>query len=381
MDFELTAEQKTFQSTSRSLAENEFRPYAQILDRPENHSEEILGRLSKLKMMGIAVPELYGGAGLDSVSHALAVMEVSRWCGHIGAAMTAHSLYCFTIMTCGTHEQKMEYLFPCASGEAIGCYALSEADAGSDISGIRTTAVRQGHEWVISGSKEFVTNGDISSYCIVTAVAQNGGEEKETLLFVLDLKEVPGIRIENANNQGEVPVFGTSSLVLEKVKVSESALLGKDDDGVGKIWPSLGMARVGTASMAVGIGRAVLEESVKYAKTREQSGKPIGSFQAIQWKLADMATELDAAVMMTLKAAWLNDNQKPFQKEAAMAKMYATDVVMRASIEGAQIFGGHTYRMKHTMERRMRDAKICQIYAGTNEMMRRLIAENLVDGR
>ena len=380
MDFDLTAEQKSFRNSTRSIAEEEFRPYTQILDRRKDRSEEIIRRLGKLKMMGIAVPEVYGGAGLDCVSHALALMEVSRQCGYIGAVMAAHSFYCFTMMACGSREQKMKYLLPCASGEAIGCYALSEAGAGSDISGIHTTAVRQGREWVISGKKEFVTNGSISSYCVVAALVQNGGDKKEILLFVLDLTASPGIRIESGDDQNEFPVFGTSSLVLEKTKVSEGALLCKDDVGIGKILSSLDMARVGIASQAVGIGRAVLEESIKYAKTRKQSGKPIGSFQAIQWKLADMATELDAAELMTLKAAWLNDHQKPFHKEAAMAKMYASDVAMRASIEGVQIFGGHAYRMKHAMERRMRDAKICQIYSESNEIMHLLIAENLVKG-
>ena len=380
MDFELTAEQKSFQSTARSFAEKEFSPYVQALDRLEDRSEEIIRRLSELKMMGIAVPEVYGGAGLESVSYALALMEISRCCGHIGAVMAAHSLYCFTMMACGSHEQKVEYLLPCASGKAVGCYALSEAVAGSDISGIRTTAVRQGHEWVIDGKKEFVTNGSISSYCIVAAMMLDGEDEKGIRLFVLDLRATPGIRLENTDDQTDVPAFGTSKLVFEKVKVYENALLDQNNGGAGKILSSLDMVRIGIASQAVGIGRAVLEESIKYTKTREQFGKPIGSFQAMQWKLADMATELDAAELMTLKAAWLKDNQKPLHKEAAMAKMYASDVAMRASIEGVQIFGGHGYRMKHVMERRMRDAKICQIYAGTNEILRQVIAENLMKG-
>jgi alkylation response protein AidB-like acyl-CoA dehydrogenase len=381
MDFELTAEQKLFQSTVRSLTEKEFRRYDQILDRLEDETEEIFRRLGNLKMMGIAVPKVYGGAGLDSISDALALMEVSGWCGHVGTVMAAHSLYCFTMMACGSHEQKAEYLYPCAAGEAVGCYALNEAGMESDISGICTTAVRQGKEWVINGKKEFVTNGNISSYCVVAAVAQDSsGGEKETRLFVLDLRAAPGIRVENADDQVDISVFGTAELVFENAKVSDDALLGKNEDGIGKMLSSLDMVRIGIASQAVGIGQAVLEESLRHAKTRGQSGKPMGSFQAIQCKLADMATELDAAKLMTLKAAWLNDNQKPFHKEAAMAKMYASDVTMRASIEGAQIFGGYGYRMNHAMERHLRDAKKCQIYAGTNEILRQLIAENLVKG-
>jgi len=380
MDFELTTKQKSFRRTIRSFAEEEFKAYTQILDRLEDRPVEIVRRLGELKMMGIAVPEAYGGAGLDSVSYALALMEVSRWCAHIGTIITAHSLYCLTVMTNGSQEQKMNYLLPCASGKAIGCFALTEAGAGSDISSISTTAVRHGHGWVINGKKQFVTNGNISSYCVVAAVTQDGGGEKEIRFFVLDLRTAPGIRIGNASGQADIPAFGTSELVFDKVKVSEAALLGKNNDRFVKMLSSLDMARVGIASQAVGIGRAILEESVKHAKTREQFGKPIGSFQAIQWKLADMATELDASELMTLKAAWLNDNQKPFQKEAAMAKMYASDVSMRASIEGTQIFGGHGYRMKHDMEHHVRDAKMCQIYAGTNEIMRLLIAKNLVNG-
>ena len=380
MDFELSAEQKSFQSSVRSLAEKEFGPYVQTLDRLEVHTEEIVERLGELKMMGIAVPEGYGGGGLDSVSYALALMETSRWSGHIGAVMAAHSLYCFTMMVCGSHEQKVEYLLPCASGKAIGCYALSESGAGSDISKIDTTAIRQGHDWIISGKKEFVTNAHISSYGVVAAVVENEGSDKKIRLFVFDLRATPGIRIESADDEVNIPPFGTSALVFEKAKVSGAALLGKNDDGFRRLLSSLDMARIGIASQAVGIGRAVMEESINYAKEREQFGKSIGSFQAIQWKLADMATELNAAELMTLKAAWLNDHRKPFHKEAAMAKMYASDVTMRASIEGAQIFGGHGYRMKHAMERHIKDAKICQIYAGTNEIMRQLIAENLVKG-
>jgi alkylation response protein AidB-like acyl-CoA dehydrogenase len=380
MDFELTAEQKSFQNTIRSLAEEEFRPYAQRLDRLEDRPEEFIRRLGELKMMGIAVPKVYGGTGLDSVSYALALMEVSRSCGHIGAIMAAHSLYCFTVLACGSHEQKMKYLHPCATGEAVGCCALSEAGTESDISGMHATAVRQGHEWIINGKKEFVTNGNISSYCVVGAVVQDRGGKTGTRLFVLDLRASPGIRIKSADDQVDISAFGTSELVFENAKASGGALLGKNDDGIGKMLSSIDMVRVGIASQAVGIGRAVLEGSLKHAKIEKRFGKPIGSFQANQWKLADMATELDAAELMTLKAAWLNDNQKPFHKEAAMAKMYASDVTMRASIEGAQIFGGHGYRMKHAMERHIRDAKICQIYAGTNEIMRELIAENLVKG-
>ncbi len=380
MDFELTEKQKSFRTTMRSSAEEEFGRYTQGVDPLEGHSEEIIKRLSELKMMGIAVPEEYGGAGLDHVSDALALMEVARSCGSIGAMMTAHSLYCSTVMSYGSHEQKMKYLHPCASGEELGCYALSEVSAGLDMTGLSTTAIKHDHEWVINGKEQFVTNGHISSYCVTAAVMQNEEGKKRISFFVLDLKSLSGIRRGPAYNQKDISPFAASELVFENVKVSEAARLSKKDEGFGRMQSSFDTARVGVASLAVGIGRAILEESLTYAKTRQQFGKPIASFQAVQWKLADMATELDAAELMTLKAAWLNDNRKPFQKEAAMAKMYASDVTMRAATEGAQILGGHGYGDKHAMGRFMREAKICQIYAGTNEIMRLLVAENLIKG-
>jgi alkylation response protein AidB-like acyl-CoA dehydrogenase len=381
MDFELTEKQKSFRSTIRSLAEEGLRRYTQGLDRLVDHSEEIIKWLSELKVMGIAVPEEYGGSGLDHVSDALALMEVARLCGTIGAMMTAHSLYCSTVMSYGSHEQKMKYLKPCASGEELGCCALSEADSGSDITGLSITSIKHDHEWVIDGEKQFVTNGNISSYCVTAAVGLNEEGKKTISFFVIDLKSLRGIRRGRVTDQKDISPFGASELVFENVKVSEAAHLSKRDDGFGRMLSPLDTARVGIASLAVGIGRAILEESLTYAKAKEQFGKPIASLQAVQWKLADMATELDAAELMTLKAAWLNDNRKPFQKEAAMAKMYASDVTMRAATEGAQILGGHGYGNRHAVDRFMREAKICQIYAGTNESMRLLVAENLVKGK
>lgn len=381
MDFELTEKQRSFRTTIRSLAEEEFRRYTQGIDRLADHSEAIIKRLSELKVMGVAVPEEYGGSGLDHVSDTLALMEVARSCGTIGAMMTAHSLYCSTVMSYGSHEQKMKYLKPCASGEELGCCALNEAGAGSDIAGLSATAIKHDHEWVINGKRQFVTNGHISSYCVTAAVRENEEGNKKISFFVLDLRSLGGIRRGRTNNQQDISPFGASEHVFENVKVSEAALLSKENDGFGRTLSFFDTARVGIASLAVGIGRAILEKSLTYAKTREQFGKPIASLQAVQWKLADMATELDAAELMTLKAAWLNDNRKPFQKEAAMAKMYASDVTMRAATEGAQILGGHGYGDEDAMDRFMGEAKFCQIYAGTNDIIRLLVAENLVKGK
>ena len=333
-------------------------------------------------MMGIAVPEEYGGGGMDYVSYVLALIEVSKACASTGVIMSVNnSLYCYPVQTYGTEEQKKKYLYPCASGEVIGCYGLTEAGAGSDPAGLRTTAVRDGDEWVINGEKKFITNGNVSAYGVIAAVTEKGKGYKGISSFVVNLEDTPGFKVSRVEDKLGILASGTAELLFENARLPADALLGKEGEGFKQMLSTLDCGRIGIASQAIGIGRAVLEEALEYAKTREQFGKPITAFQGIQWKLADMATELDAAELLTLKAAWLEDHEKPFEKEAAMAKMYASDVTMRASIEGVQILGGYGYCKEYPMERHMRDAKICQIYEGTNEIMRVVIANNLVKGK
>jgi alkylation response protein AidB-like acyl-CoA dehydrogenase len=382
MDFQLTEEQQMVRDMARKFAEAEIRPKAAELDEKHEHPSEIVKQLGELKMLGIAVPEEYGGGGMDNVSYALALMEVSKGCASTGAIMSVNnSLYCFPVMAYGTHEQKTKYLYPCASGEKIGCYGLTEANAGSDPSSMLTTAVRDGEEWVINGEKKFITNGNVSSYCITAAVTEKGKGYKGISSFVMDLDNTPGFKVGRVEDKLGILASGTAELIFEDARVPADALLGGEGEGFRQMLTTLDGGRIGIASQALGIGRAVLQESLEYAKTREQFGQTISSFQAIQWKLADMATELDAAELLTLRAAWLEDQKKPFEKEAAMAKMYASDVTMRAAIEGVQILGGYGYCKEYPMERHMRDAKICQIYEGTNEIMRLVIARNLIKGR
>ena len=382
MDFQLTEEQQMVRDMARKFAEAEIKPKAAELDEKHEHPAEIVKQLGELKMLGIAVPEEYGGGGMDNVSYALALMEVSKGCASTGAIMSVNnSLYCFPVMTYGTHEQKMKYLYPCASGEKIGCYGLTEANAGSDPASMRTTAVRDGDEWVINGEKKFITNGNVSSYCVTAALTEKGKGYKGISSFVMDLENTHGFKVGRVEEKMGILASGTAELIFEDARVSADALLGVEGEGFKQMLSTLDGGRIGIASQSVGIGRAVLDEAVEYAKTREQFGKPISSFQAIQWKLADMATELDAAELLTLRAAWLEDHEKPFEKEAAMAKLYASDVTMRAAVEGVQILGGYGYCKEYPMERHMRDAKICQIYEGTNEIMRLVIARNLVKGR
>ena len=379
MDFALTEEQQMVRDMARRFAEAEIKPKAAELDERHEHPAEIVKQLGELKMMGIAVPEEYGGGGMDYVSYVLALIEISKACASTGVIMSVNnSLYCFPVQEYGTEEQKKEYLSPCASGEKIGCYGLTEAGAGSDPAGMRTTAVRDGDEWLINGEKKFITNGNISGYAVIAAITEKGKGYKGISSFVVDLENTPGFKVGRVEDKLGILASGTAEMLFEDARLPANSLLGKEGEGFRQMLTTLDGGRIGIASQALGIGRAVLEEALEYAKTREQFGKPITSFQAIQWKLADMATELDAAEMLTLRAAWLEDHKKPYEKEAAMAKMYASDAAMRASIEGVQILGGYGYCKEYPMERHMRDAKICQIYEGTNEIMRLVIARNLI---
>lgn len=382
MDFELSEEQQMVKDMARRFAETEIKPVAAELDQKHAHPAEILNQMGELKMMGIAVPEEYGGGDMDNVSYVLALIEISKACAGTGAIMSVNnSLYCYPVMTYGTHEQKMQYLYPVAAGEKIGCYALTEAGAGSDPAAMRTAAARDGDEWIINGEKKFITSGNVAAYAVVAAVTQKSAGYKGISSFVIDLENTPGFKVGRVEEKLGIHASGTAELVFEDARVPADALLGKEGEGFKQMLTTLDGGRIGIAAQAVGIGRAVLEEALAYAKTREQFGKPITSFQAIQWKLADMATELDAAELLTLRAAALEDNGKPYEKAAAMAKMYASDVTMRASIEGVQILGGYGYCKEYPMERHMRDAKICQIYEGTNEIMRLVIANNLIKGK
>jgi alkylation response protein AidB-like acyl-CoA dehydrogenase len=381
MDFTLTEEYQMVREMARRFAETEIKPRAAELDAKHEHPAEIVKQLGELKMMGIAVPEEYGGGGMDNVSYVLALIEVSKACASTGVIMSVNnSLYCFPVMAYGTEEQKKKYLYPCASGEKIGCYGLTEAGAGSDPASMRTVAVRDGDGWVLNGEKKFITNGNVASYAVVAAVTEKGKGYKGISSFAVDLENTPGFHVGRVEEKMGILASGTSELVFEDARLPADALLGKEGEGFRQMLTTLDGGRIGIASQAIGIGRAVLEEALEYAKTREQFGKPISTFQAIQWKLADMATELDAAELLTLRAAWLEDNHKPYEKESAMAKMFASDAAMKAAVEGVQVLGGYGYCKEYPMERHMRDAKICQIYEGTNEIMRLVIARNLLKG-
>ncbi len=378
MHFELTEEQKMIQDMCRRFTEKEIKPVAAHLDETKQHPADLCQKMGELGLMGIAIPEEYGGAAMDYVSYILAMIEISKGCASTGVIMSVNnSLYCFPVNTFGSPEQKEKYLTPVASGKAIGCYALTEAGAGSDPASMTTTAELNGDNWVINGEKKFITNGNVSDYCVVAAVTDREKGPKGISSFIVDSRNTPGFSVGRVEEKLGIKASGTAELVFNDARIPKENLLGEAGAGLKQMLTTLDAGRLGIGAQAVGIGRAVLDEAVEYSKTREQFGRPIAKFQAIQWKLADMATELDAAELLLLRAAWLQDSGKPFEKESAMAKMFASDVAMRAAVEGVQVLGGYGYCKDFPMERHMRDAKICQIYEGTNEIMRLVIARNL----
>ncbi len=382
MDFELTEEQKMIQDMARKFAEKEIKPIATELDRTHRHPAEICTKMGELGLMGITIPEQYGGAGMDYICYAVAMIEISKACASCGVIMSVcNSLYNFPVYAYGTEEQKQQYLPPVASGKVLGCYGLTEAGAGSDPAGMKTTAVLDGDQWLINGVKRFITNGNVARYCVLAAITDRSAGYKGISSFIVDFENTPGFKVGTVEDKLGINASGTAELVFEDARIPKENLLGKPGEGFRQMLTTLDGGRIGIASQALGIGRAALEGALEYSKAREQFGKPISSFQAIQWKLADMATQLDAAELMILRAAWLEQNGKHYEKEAAMAKLMASDAAMAAGIEGVQVLGGYGYCKEYSMERHLRDAKITQIYEGTNEIMRMVIARNILKQR
>lgn len=382
MNFALTEEQQMIQDMARKFAEREIKPVAAELDRTHEHPAELVAKMGELGLMGITIPEEYGGAGMDYICYVLSMIEISKACASCGVIMSVcNSLYNFPVYAYGTEEQKQKYLKPVASGEALGCYGLTESSAGSDAAKMRTTAVLDGDEWVINGEKKFITNGNVARYCVLAAVTDKSAGYKGISSFVVDLENTPGFRVGTVEDKLGINASGTAELVFEDARIPKENLLGKPGQGFRQMLTTLDGGRIGIASQALGIGRAALEESIEYSKSREQFGQPISNFQAIQWKIADMATQLDAAELLTLRAAWLEENKFHYEREAAMAKLLASDVAMWAAVEGVQVLGGYGFCKEYPMERHMRDAKITQIYEGTNEIMRLVIARNILKSR
>ncbi|MEI7590942.1 MAG: acyl-CoA dehydrogenase family protein [Deltaproteobacteria bacterium] len=382
MNFKLTEEQQMVRDQVTRFAETQIKPIAAELDHTHRHPEEICRKLGEMGIMGVATPTEYGGAGMDVVTYVFCMIAISKACASTGVIVSVNnSLYGYPLNTYGTHEQKLQYLAPVAGGQVEGCYALTEAGAGSDAAALQCKAELKGDKYIVNGAKRFITSGNVARYCVLAATTDPSQGYKSVINLVVDLKNTPGFSVGKIEEKMGILASGTAELVFEDAEVPASCLLGKEGQGFKQMLSSLDAGRIGIGSQACGIGKAALEDALNYAKERVQFGKPISTFQAIQFKLADMATELDAAELLLLRAAWMEDNHLDYEKESAMAKMYASDVAMRAAIEGVQIFGGYGYCKEYPAERHMRDAKICQIYEGTNEIQRVVIARKLFGQR
>jgi len=379
MNFAPTEEQKMVREMVRKFSETQIKPIAAELDRTHRHPEEICRQLGEMGLMGVAVPTEYDGAGMDNVTYVMALIEISKACASCGViASVNNSLYGYPVKAFGTEEQKKKFLAPVAGGKVEGCYALTESSAGSDAAALKCRAELKGDRYIINGVKTFITSGNVARYCVLAATTDPARGYKAIINLIVDLKNTPGFRVGKVEEKMGLLASGTAELIFEDAEVPAENLLGKPGQGFKQMLSGLDAGRIGIGAQACGIGRAALEDAVEYSRERIQFGKPIATFQAIQFKLADMATELDAAELMLLRAAWLEDNDLDFEKEAAMAKYYASDVAMKAAIEGVQIFGGNGYMKEYPAERHMRDAKICQIYEGTNEIQRVVVARKLI---
>jgi butyryl-CoA dehydrogenase len=380
VNFELSEDQRLVQKMARDFATAEVLPKAAAIDKDHRHPSELVHRMAELGLLGVAIPESHGGSGFDHVAYALAIEEISRACASTGVIMSVNnSLVCDPIYRFGTKAQHEEFLVPLASGEKLGCFALSEPEAGSDAAAQRTVAVLDGGDWVINGVKNWITNGPVANTCVLFAMTNKEAGHKGITAFLLPM-DAKGVRCGPPDDKLGIRGSKSCQIFLDDVRLPAGALLGEVSGGFRVAMSTLDGGRIGIAAQALGITRATLEDSLGYAKDRKAFGKPIAQHQAIQWKLADMATELDAARLLTLRAAWLKDHKLPYNKEAAMAKLYASDVANRAAREGIQIFGGNGYVTEFPMERHFRDAKITEIYEGTSEIQRLVIAGHLTRG-
>ncbi len=380
MEFTPTEDQLAVQKTAREFAQQEVLPKAAEIDREHRHPAELVKRMAELGFLGIAVPEQHGGAGLDHVSYVLAMEEIARACASTAVIMSVNnSLVCDPIYRFGTDAQKDKYLTPLAQGKLLGCFALSEPEAGSDAAAQKTTAEKVGDQWVINGTKNWITNGPVADVCVLFTMNDKAAGHKGITAFILPMN-TKGVRCGTPDDKLGIRGSKSSQIFLDDVKLPADAVLGQVGGGFKVAMSTLDGGRIGIAAQALGIARAAFEDALGYAQQRRTMGKPIAQHQAIAFKLADMATEIDAARLLTLRAAWLKDHKQPYGKEAAMAKLYASDVANRAAREAIQIFGGNGYVTEFPVERHFRDAKITEIYEGTSEIQRLVIANYLTKG-
>jgi len=374
MNFDLTSEQEMIKRTIRQFADEVVAPGVLERDKTKHFPVDIFNKLAEMGIMGLPFPEKYGGGGADTISFAIVVEELSRVCGSTGITYSAHiSLGGAPLYLFGTEGQKQKYLTPICSGESFGAFGLTEPNAGSDAGGTRTTAKEENGEFIINGNKCFITNASYAKHLAITAVTGEMGGMKE-ISAILVPTDILGFTIVNNYEKMGLNSSNTTELVLEDVRVPVENLLGKRGEGFKQFLITLDGGRIGIGAMAVGIAQGAYEKALMYAKQRKQFGKSISSFQAIQFKLADMAMKIELARNMVYKAAWLKDQSRSFSKEAAMCKLYASEICMEVTSQAVQIHGGYGYMKEYHVERMMRDAKLLEIGEGTSEVQRMVIS-------
>lgn len=378
MDFELNEQQQMARDLAREFAARELAPIAAEIDRTGEFPWNTIKKAAGLGMLGLPIPEEYGGAGFDNVSYALVIEELGRACGSTALTIAAHTaLVAYPIFLFGTEEQKQKYLVPLAQGETLGAFGLTEPEAGSDAGATRTRAELRGDEWVINGSKTFITSGSVAGVIVITARTDDGDGTAGISNLIVEA-ETPGFRagqpLEKMGLHGSV----TTELFFEDCHVPAANLLGKRGQGFKQFLTALDGGRVGIGALSVGIAQGALDYALEYAKTRIQFGRPIAELQAIQFMLAEMATQIDAARLLVWRAAYRKDQGLPFSKEAAMAKMFASEIGERVCHQAIQVLGGYGYIREHPVERMYRDIRLLEIGEGTSQIQRMVVARHLL---
>jgi butyryl-CoA dehydrogenase len=381
MRLELDEEHKMLRDNIRAFAESEIRPRAAESDRTRQFPLPEVRKCAELGLMGVMVPEEHGGAGMDSLSYVLIIEEISRVDASLGVVLSVNnSLYCHPVTRFGSPEQKKKYLEPFARGEKLGCYCLTEPDAGSDPGSLRTTARREGDHWILNGSKVFVTNGSAADAAIVYAKTDPSAPNSKGISAFIVEKTFPGYSAGKHETKLGITSSGSVEIVLQDCKVPAANLLGEVDQGFKIALHTLDGGRIGIAAQALGIAQGAFEEALRYSRERKQFGVPISQHQAIQFYLADMATEIDAARLLVYRAAQVKDTQDRYTLEASMAKLFASEVANRVAYKAVQIFGGYGYINEYPVERYFRDARICELYEGTSEIQRMVISSQILRG-
>ena len=377
MHFKLSEEHEMIRKMVRDFARNEVAPTAAERDEEERFDRSLFDQMAGLGLTGIPWPEEYGGIGSDYLAYVIAVEELSRVCASTGVTLSAHtSLAGWPIFKFGTEEQKQKFLRPMAEGKKIGAYGLTEPGSGSDAGGMRTTAKRDGNHYILNGSKIFITNGGIADIYVVFALTDPESKQRGTSAFIVE-SDTPGFSVGKKESKLGIRSSPTTEIMFEECRIPVENLLGEEGQGFKIAMQTLDGGRNGIAAQAVGIAQGALDASVDYARERHQFGKPIAAQQGIGFKLADMATNVEAARLLTYQAAWLESEGLPYGKESAMSKVFAGDTAMKVTTEAVQVFGGYGYTKDYPVERFMRDAKITQIYEGTQEIQRLVISRML----